>query len=141
MVPRCDRHLSPCRSLQFSPSGPSLLVFGLVPDFYVPTFNHLPRYPFPATLSSALLRQGSVSLSLGPMALQALQSSGVAFRKILSHFPEELSLAFAYGSGVYRQAGPSSNQKVSPAWGQPHAENRPVFTSSLLPTISPEPYS
>ncbi|KAF6101328.1 TAM41 mitochondrial translocator assembly and maintenance-like protein [Phyllostomus discolor] len=45
------------------------------------------------------------------MALQVLQSSGVAFRKILSHFPEELSLAFAYGSGVYRQAGPSSNQK------------------------------
>nr|XP_019588244.1 PREDICTED: phosphatidate cytidylyltransferase, mitochondrial isoform X3 [Rhinolophus sinicus] len=41
----------------------------------------------------------------------ALQSSGVAFRKILSHFPEELSLAFAYGSGVYRQAGPSSDQK------------------------------
>ncbi|XDB63041.1 hypothetical protein AB1E18_016381 [Capra hircus] len=48
----------------------------------------------------------------GPMALQALQSSGVAFRKILSHFPEELSLAFAYGSGVYRQAGPSSDQKL-----------------------------
>ncbi|XP_036856222.1 phosphatidate cytidylyltransferase, mitochondrial isoform X5 [Manis javanica] len=46
------------------------------------------------------------------MALQALQSSGVAFRKILSHFPEELSLAFAYGSGVYRQAGPSANQKL-----------------------------
>ncbi|KAB0378601.1 hypothetical protein FD755_010179 [Muntiacus reevesi] len=45
------------------------------------------------------------------MAQQALQSSGVAFRKILSHFPEELSLAFAYGSGVYRQAGPSSDQK------------------------------
>nr|XP_040147362.1 phosphatidate cytidylyltransferase, mitochondrial [Ictidomys tridecemlineatus] len=49
------------------------------------------------------------------MALQALHSSGVAFRKILSHFPEELSLAFAYGSGVYRQAGPNSDQKVSPA--------------------------
>ncbi|XP_008536339.1 phosphatidate cytidylyltransferase, mitochondrial isoform X3 [Equus asinus] len=47
------------------------------------------------------------------MALQALQSSGVALRKILSHFPEELSLAFAYGSGVYRQAGPSSNQKAA----------------------------
>ncbi|XP_014447953.1 phosphatidate cytidylyltransferase, mitochondrial [Tupaia chinensis] len=45
------------------------------------------------------------------MALQALQSSGVTFRKILSHFPEELSLAFAYGSGVYRQAGPNSDQK------------------------------
>ncbi|XP_041620025.1 phosphatidate cytidylyltransferase, mitochondrial isoform X2 [Vulpes vulpes] len=45
------------------------------------------------------------------MALQALQSSGVAFRRILSHFPEELSLAFAYGSGVYRQVGPSADQK------------------------------
>ncbi|XP_078207788.1 phosphatidate cytidylyltransferase, mitochondrial isoform X2 [Callithrix jacchus] len=45
------------------------------------------------------------------MALQALQSSGVTFRRILSHFPEELSLAFAYGSGVYRQAGPNSDQK------------------------------
>lgn len=45
----------------------------------------------------------------------ALQSSGVAFRKVLAHFPEELSLAFAYGSGVFRQAGPSSHQKVRPA--------------------------
>uniref|UniRef100_A0A2K5F5T6 TAM41 mitochondrial translocator assembly and maintenance homolog n=1 Tax=Aotus nancymaae TaxID=37293 RepID=A0A2K5F5T6_AOTNA len=45
------------------------------------------------------------------MALQALQSSGVTFRRILSHFPEELSLAFAYGSGVYRQAGSNSDQK------------------------------
>ncbi|XP_069907198.1 phosphatidate cytidylyltransferase, mitochondrial isoform X5 [Oryctolagus cuniculus] len=47
------------------------------------------------------------------MALQALRSSGVAFRKILSHFPDELSLAFAYGSGVFRQAGPNSDQKSS----------------------------
>ncbi|XP_062056061.1 phosphatidate cytidylyltransferase, mitochondrial isoform X2 [Lepus europaeus] len=45
------------------------------------------------------------------MALQALRSSGVAFRKVLSHFPDELSLAFAYGSGVFRQAGPNSDQK------------------------------
>ncbi|ELV13467.1 MMP37-like protein, mitochondrial [Tupaia chinensis] len=30
---------------------------------------------------------------------------------MLPHFPEELSLAFAYGSGVYRQAGLNSNQK------------------------------
>ncbi|XP_049717812.1 phosphatidate cytidylyltransferase, mitochondrial isoform X2 [Elephas maximus indicus] len=45
------------------------------------------------------------------MVLQSLPRSGVAFRKILSHFPEELSLAFAYGSGVYRQAGPNANQK------------------------------
>ncbi|XP_062971082.1 phosphatidate cytidylyltransferase, mitochondrial isoform X2 [Cynocephalus volans] len=46
------------------------------------------------------------------MALQALQSSGVALRRILSHFPEELSLAFAYGSGVYRQAGPNSDKNA-----------------------------
>ena len=73
------------------------------------------------------------------MALQALQSSGVAFRKILSHFPEELSLAFAYGSGVYRQAGPSSNQKVSPTRGQPHAANRPVSPSFPFALIPSEP--
>lgn len=69
------------------------------------------------------------------MALQALQSSGVAFRKILSHFPEELSLAFAYGSGVYRQAGPSSHQKVSP--GQPRAGN--LLPRSLCPRSLPSP--
>ncbi|XP_006895428.1 PREDICTED: mitochondrial translocator assembly and maintenance protein 41 homolog [Elephantulus edwardii] len=43
--------------------------------------------------------------------MQSLQSSGVAFRRILSHFPEELSLAFAYGSGVFRQAGPNAHQQ------------------------------
>ncbi|KAB0363345.1 hypothetical protein FD754_007501, partial [Muntiacus muntjak] len=41
-----------------------------------------------------------------------------AFRKILSHFPEELSLAFACGSGVYRQAGPIDDPVV--AW---HSKN------------------
>ncbi|XP_004702444.1 phosphatidate cytidylyltransferase, mitochondrial isoform X2 [Echinops telfairi] len=45
------------------------------------------------------------------MVLQSLQSSGVVIRQILSHFPEELSLAFAYGSAVYRQTGPSAAQK------------------------------
>lgn len=51
------------------------------------------------------------------MALQALYSSGVGLRRILAHFPEDLSLAFAYGSAVYRQAGPSAYQEVSPrAW-------------------------
>lgn len=69
------------------------------------------------------------------MALQALQSSGVAFRKILSHFPEELSLAFAYGSGVYRQAGPSSDQKVSP--GGPFAFG--PFRALELPGRSAHP--
>ncbi|XP_016083740.2 phosphatidate cytidylyltransferase, mitochondrial isoform X1 [Ornithorhynchus anatinus] len=45
------------------------------------------------------------------MSLKALQSSGVAFRRILAHFPEDPSLAFAYGSGVYRQAGPNAEQQ------------------------------
>ncbi|OBS74713.1 hypothetical protein A6R68_14750, partial [Neotoma lepida] len=45
------------------------------------------------------------------MAVQALQSSGVGLRRILAHFPEDLSLAFAYGSAVYRQAGPSAHQE------------------------------
>ncbi|XP_021509145.1 phosphatidate cytidylyltransferase, mitochondrial isoform X2 [Meriones unguiculatus] len=46
-----------------------------------------------------------------PMALQALQSSGVGLRRILAHFPEDVSLAFAYGSAVYRQAGPNAHQE------------------------------
>ncbi|XP_040347881.1 phosphatidate cytidylyltransferase, mitochondrial isoform X3 [Herpailurus yagouaroundi] len=67
------------------------------------------------------------------MALQALQSSGVAFRKILSHFPEELSLAFAYGSGVYRQVGPSSDQKVSLAPGQaPRRDSASSHENAML---------
>ncbi|XP_050568692.1 phosphatidate cytidylyltransferase, mitochondrial isoform X4 [Cygnus atratus] len=42
------------------------------------------------------------------MALPVLSSSGVKFRRVLAHFPQELSLGFAYGSGVFRQAGPSA---------------------------------
>ncbi|NXW93540.1 TAM41 protein, partial [Alopecoenas beccarii] len=42
------------------------------------------------------------------MALPVLSSSGVGFRRVLAHFPQELSLAFAYGSGVFRQAGSSA---------------------------------
>ncbi|XP_069875243.1 phosphatidate cytidylyltransferase, mitochondrial isoform X3 [Dipodomys merriami] len=45
------------------------------------------------------------------MALPALPGSGVAFRRVLAHFPGELSLAFAYGSGVFRQAGRGWDQK------------------------------
>ncbi|XP_078008333.1 phosphatidate cytidylyltransferase, mitochondrial isoform X1 [Phascolarctos cinereus] len=37
--------------------------------------------------------------------------SEVTFRRILANFPENLSLAFAYGSGVYRQAGPNGSRK------------------------------
>ncbi|XP_071406998.1 phosphatidate cytidylyltransferase, mitochondrial isoform X2 [Pithys albifrons albifrons] len=39
------------------------------------------------------------------MSLPVLSSSAVKFRRVLAHFPQELSLAFAYGSGVFRQAG------------------------------------
>lgn len=71
------------------------------------------------------------------MALQALQSSGVGLRRILAHFPEDLSLAFAYGSAVYRQAGPNAHQEVSPrppafppqAWYLP---GRPRWSSCLF---------
>ncbi|XP_015680097.1 phosphatidate cytidylyltransferase, mitochondrial [Protobothrops mucrosquamatus] len=38
----------------------------------------------------------------------SLPSSAVKFRRILAHFPQELSLAFAYGSGVFQQAGSSA---------------------------------
>ncbi|XP_074952718.1 phosphatidate cytidylyltransferase, mitochondrial isoform X5 [Phalacrocorax aristotelis] len=47
------------------------------------------------------------------MALPALASSGVKFRRVLAHFPQELSLAFAYGSGVFRQAGASAGDGES----------------------------
>ncbi|NWJ09889.1 TAM41 protein, partial [Crypturellus undulatus] len=42
------------------------------------------------------------------MAVPVLAGSGVAFRRVLAHFPQELSLAFAYGSGVFQQAGTSA---------------------------------
>ncbi|NXS06700.1 TAM41 protein, partial [Neodrepanis coruscans] len=44
------------------------------------------------------------------MALPVLSSSAVKFRRVLAHFPQELSLAFAYGSGVFRQAGAAPEQ-------------------------------
>ncbi|XP_053932768.1 phosphatidate cytidylyltransferase, mitochondrial isoform X1 [Cuculus canorus] len=39
------------------------------------------------------------------MAPPALSGSAVRFRRVLSQFPQELSLAFAYGSAVFPQAG------------------------------------
>ncbi|XP_067243684.1 phosphatidate cytidylyltransferase, mitochondrial isoform X2 [Chanodichthys erythropterus] len=44
------------------------------------------------------------------MTLPALQNSSVFFRKILSQFPQDISLAFAYGSAVFRQTGSSQGQ-------------------------------
>ncbi|KAM8930758.1 phosphatidate cytidylyltransferase, mitochondrial [Pelodytes ibericus] len=41
------------------------------------------------------------------MAIQAIQSTGYQFRRILTYFPQDISLAFAYGSGVFRQSGTS----------------------------------
>lgn len=44
------------------------------------------------------------------MALPALQNTSVFFRRILSQFPQDISLAFAYGSGVFKQAGTTQGQ-------------------------------
>ncbi|KAJ6668139.1 hypothetical protein lerEdw1_015516 [Lerista edwardsae] len=43
----------------------------------------------------------------------SLPGSAVKFRRILAHFPQELSLAFAYGSGVFQQAGASAGESGS----------------------------
>ncbi|KAL1007803.1 hypothetical protein UPYG_G00091800 [Umbra pygmaea] len=44
------------------------------------------------------------------MTLPALQNTSVFYRRILSQFPQDISLAFAYGSGVFRQNGTSQGQ-------------------------------
>ncbi|MEQ2189613.1 Phosphatidate cytidylyltransferase, mitochondrial [Goodea atripinnis] len=44
------------------------------------------------------------------MTLPALQNTGVFYRRILSQFPQDISLAFAYGSGVFKQHGTSQGQ-------------------------------
>ncbi|XP_026996607.1 phosphatidate cytidylyltransferase, mitochondrial isoform X2 [Tachysurus fulvidraco] len=44
------------------------------------------------------------------MALTSLQNTGVFYRRILSQFPQDISLAFAYGSGVFKQSGASQGQ-------------------------------
>ncbi|XP_043978470.1 phosphatidate cytidylyltransferase, mitochondrial [Gambusia affinis] len=44
------------------------------------------------------------------MTLPALQNTGVIYRRILSQFPQDISLAFAYGSGVFKQHGTSQGQ-------------------------------
>ncbi|KAI1890403.1 hypothetical protein AGOR_G00153360 [Albula goreensis] len=44
------------------------------------------------------------------MSLPALQNSGVLYRRIVSQFPQDISLAFAYGSGVFKQSGTTQGQ-------------------------------
>ncbi|GLD64170.1 phosphatidate cytidylyltransferase, mitochondrial [Lates japonicus] len=44
------------------------------------------------------------------MTLPALHNTGVLYRRILSQFPQDISLAFAYGSGVFKQHGTSQGQ-------------------------------
>ncbi|XP_037831485.1 phosphatidate cytidylyltransferase, mitochondrial isoform X2 [Kryptolebias marmoratus] len=44
------------------------------------------------------------------MTLPALHNTGVFYRRILSQFPQDISLAFAYGSGVFKQHGTSQGQ-------------------------------
>lgn len=44
------------------------------------------------------------------MTLPALHNTGVIYRRILAHFPQDISLAFAYGSGVFKQHGTNQGQ-------------------------------
>ncbi|KAM6979398.1 phosphatidate cytidylyltransferase, mitochondrial [Aplochiton taeniatus] len=44
------------------------------------------------------------------MTLPAVQNTGVFYRRILSQFPQDISLAFAYGSGVFKQSGTAQSQ-------------------------------
>lgn len=44
------------------------------------------------------------------MTLPAVQNAGVFYRRILSQFPQDISLAFAYGSGVFKQSGTAQSQ-------------------------------
>ncbi|XP_036387623.1 phosphatidate cytidylyltransferase, mitochondrial [Megalops cyprinoides] len=44
------------------------------------------------------------------MSLPALQNTSVFYRRILSQFPQDISLAFAYGSGVFKQSGTTQGQ-------------------------------
>ncbi|MGH0191893.1 UNVERIFIED_CONTAM: hypothetical protein FKN15_000329 [Acipenser sinensis] len=44
------------------------------------------------------------------MSVPAIQTSSVLYRRILSQFPQDISLAFTYGSGVFRQTGTTQGQ-------------------------------
>lgn len=44
------------------------------------------------------------------MTALALHNTGVLYRRILSQFPQDISLAFAYGSGVFKQHGTNQGQ-------------------------------
>ncbi|KAG5835834.1 hypothetical protein ANANG_G00248210 [Anguilla anguilla] len=44
------------------------------------------------------------------MSLPALQNTSVFYRRIVSQFPQDISLAFAYGSGVFKQSGTTQGQ-------------------------------
>lgn len=44
------------------------------------------------------------------MSLPALHNTSVFYRRILAQFPQDISLAFAYGSGVFKQSGTTQGE-------------------------------
>ncbi|XP_026076518.1 phosphatidate cytidylyltransferase, mitochondrial isoform X2 [Carassius auratus] len=46
------------------------------------------------------------------MTVPALQNSAVFYRRVLSRFPQDFSLAFAYGSAVFRQTGAQTEKNM-----------------------------
>lgn len=73
-----------------------------------------------------------------PWGAAGAAGSGVAFRKILSHFPEELSLAFAYGSGGVPPGGAQLRLEGEPggpfAFGPSRALELPGALYIPIPT-------
>ncbi|XP_028680262.2 phosphatidate cytidylyltransferase, mitochondrial isoform X1 [Erpetoichthys calabaricus] len=47
------------------------------------------------------------------MNLPTLPTASVFYRRVLAQFPQDISLAFAYGSGVFRQSGTTQGQMGS----------------------------
>ncbi|XP_053324589.1 phosphatidate cytidylyltransferase, mitochondrial [Spea bombifrons] len=75
------------------------------------------------------------------MAIQAIQSTGYQFRRILTYFPQDISLAFAYGSGVFRQSGTAHGSVGNNMLDFVFAVDDPVMWHSMNVKQNPAHYS